>query len=151
MADVMTNTKNKVQEVGNSCAQAATSAAENVRNAAGYMADHAKDAANTASKQVANAGTYLDTKAEEATAALSGGLKAAGDALRQSGPHDGRLGQASSAVAQTLSDTGAYLEREGLQGIGNDLTCLIKRNPIPALLIGVGLGFLVARASSRRA
>jgi len=150
MADVISNAKNKVQEVGNSCAQAATGAAEGIRNAAGYVADQAKDVASSASKQAANAGSYLDSKAEEATAALGGGLKAAGEAIRQNAPHDGRLGQASSAVAQTLSDTGAYLEREGLQGMGSDLATLIKKNPIPALLIGIGLGFLVARASSTR-
>jgi len=148
MADVMTSAKNKIQEAGNTCATAATGAAESVRNAAGYVADQAKDVAGNASKQMANAGSYLGNQAEEATSALSSRLKAAGEAIRENGPHDGRLGQATSTVAQTLSDTGDYLEREGLQGIGNDLTCLIKRNPIPALLLGIGLGFLVARASS---
>jgi len=151
MVDVMTNAKEKIQEAGNTCAQAASGAAESIRNAAGYVANQAKDVASSASKNAANAGSYLDGKAEEATSALGGGLKAAGEAIRQNAPHDGRLGQASSAVAQTLSDTGSYLEREGLQGIGNDLTNLIKKNPIPALLIGIGLGFLVARATSTKA
>ena len=76
-------------------------------------------------------------------------MKAAADAIRHNAPHDGRLGQASTAVAQSLTDTGAYLEREGLEGIAKDITTLIKKNPIPALMIGIGLGFLVARASSR--
>jgi hypothetical protein len=155
MADVMTTAKNKIQEAGNSAAQAANSAAnttaEGVRNAANYVADQAKELANNASKGVACAGSFLDTKADEATHALGGGLKAAGDAIRQNAPHDGRIGQASSAVAQGLADTGDYIEREGVKGIGNDLVCLIKRNPIPALLVGIGLGFLVARASSPRA
>jgi len=150
MADVMTSAKNKLQEAGNTCAQAATGAAESARSAANYVADQAKEVASNASKGAANVGSYLDTKAEEATSSIAGGLKAAGEAIRQNAPHDGRLGQASSAVAQTLSDTGDYLQREGLQGIGNDLACLVKRNPIPALLIGVGLGFLIARASTNR-
>lgn len=150
MADVVTNTKNKVQEVGNTCAQAANTAAEGVKSAANYVADQARDAAGNASKTAASVGTYLDNKAEGATSAVAGGLKAAGEAIRQNVPHEGRLGQASSAVAQTLSDTGEYLEREGLHGIGNDLACMIKKNPIPALLLGIGLGFLVARASSSR-
>ena len=33
-----------------------------------------------------------------------------------------------------------------LREIGDDLTNLIRRNPIPALLLGVGVGFLLARA-----
>jgi len=151
MADVMTNAKNKVQEMGNQASQAASNAAENVKSAASYVADQAKDVASNASKQAANVGSYLDSKAEDATAALGSGLRSASEAIRQNAPHEGRLGQASSAVAQTLSDTGDYLEREGLKGIGNDLTALIKRNPIPALIIGIGLGFLVARAASTRA
>ena len=34
-----------------------------------------------------------------------------------------------------------------LSGIGEDLTGMIRRNPVPALLIGIGLGFLIARAT----
>jgi hypothetical protein len=34
--------------------------------------------------------------------------------------------------------------------MAGDLTNLIKRNPIPSLLIGVGLGFLLARITSSR-
>ena len=33
--------------------------------------------------------------------------------------------------------------------MAEDLTDLIRRNPIPALLVGVGLGFLLARATTR--
>jgi len=139
-----------MQEAGNTCAQAANTATDAVKGAASYVADQAKDMASNASKGAANVGSYLEGKAGDATSAISGGLKAAGDAIRQNAPHDGRLGQASAAVAQSLSDTGDYLEREGLQGIGKDLTCLIKRNPIPSLLLGIGLGFLVARATSSR-
>ena len=140
MADMSTTAKNKVQEAGNAASQAASGAAEGVKTAAGYVADQAKDAANYASKGVASAGSYLDHKAEDATNALGGGLKAAADAIRHNAPHDGRLGQASTAVAQSLTDTGAYLEREGLEGIAKDITTLIKKNPIPALMIGIGLG-----------
>jgi len=139
MADVSTTAKNKVEELGNTCAQAASNASEGLRNAAGYVADQAKDFAGSASQ-----------KAEDATAAIGSRLRAAGDAIRQSGPHDGRMGQASSAVAQTLSNTGEYLEREGLQGIEHEITGMIKRNPIPALLMGIGLGFLIAQATARR-
>ena len=139
MADVMSSAKNKFQEVGNQAVEAANTAADNVRNAAGYVVDQVKDMAKAGS-----------ARAEDATHAIGGGLRAASDAIRQNLPQDGRLGQATSAVAQGLSETGDYIEREGLEGIGSDLTNLIKRNPIPALLLGIGLGFLVARATTSR-
>jgi hypothetical protein len=36
--------------------------------------------------------------------------------------------------------------REVLSGMMGDVTSLIKRNPIPALLIGLGVGVLIGRA-----
>jgi hypothetical protein len=59
-------------------------------------------------------------------------------------------GEASTAVANTLENTGRHLQKEGLKGIADDVTNLIRRNPIPALLVGLGVGFLIARATTRR-
>lgn len=150
MADATTMAKNKAQEAANTFAQGATGAADNVKRAAGYVAEQANEAASNASKGIANAGSYLDQKAEDAACAIGGGLKAAGDAVRQNIPQEGRLGQASSAVAQRLTETGDYLEREGFEGIVKDVSSVIRKNPIPALLIGIGLGVLVARATASR-
>jgi len=146
MADVMKTATSKAQEVGNSCAQAANTAADTLKGAASYATDQVKEAASNVSK----AGSYLGSKAEDATSAVGSGLKAAGEAVRNYGPQEGQFGQATSSVARSLSDTGDYVEREGLSGIGSDLTSLIKNNPIPALLLGIGLGFLFARATSSR-
>ena len=46
-------------------------------------------------------------------------------------------------------NTGRYLQEEGLKGIAEDVTNLIRRNPIPALLAGVGVGFLIGRITTR--
>jgi hypothetical protein len=48
-------------------------------------------------------------------------------------------------VAGALETSGKYLEEKNLTGMVDDLTDLVRKNPIPALLIGVGLGFLLAR------
>jgi hypothetical protein len=53
-------------------------------------------------------------------------------------------------VAGALESSGRYLEEQGLSGIGEDLTNLIRRNPLPAILLGIGLGFLLARATTSR-
>jgi hypothetical protein len=52
-------------------------------------------------------------------------------------------------VASALDSSGRYLEEQGLSGMAEDVTNLIRRNPIPAMLIGVGLGFLLARLTRR--
>ena len=56
------------------------------------------------------------------------------------------MGAAASKVADTLERGGHYLKEEGVPGMAEDLTGLIKRNPIPALLLGIGVGYLIGRA-----
>jgi len=70
--------------------------------------------------------------------------------LRENLPREGVLGTASSTVARGLETGGRYLERESFQGMADDLTSIIRRNPIPAILIGIGLGFVLARATTSR-
>jgi hypothetical protein len=150
MADTMSAVKNKIQDVSNSVGQAASCAAENVKNVAGNFADVAKAAACNMSKEGQQAASYVGQKAGEATSVVGDRLRAAGDAIRQNVPQEGSLGQASNAVASTLENTGDYIKREGLEGMFNDVTCMIKKNPIQSLFVGIGLGFLMARATSNR-
>jgi hypothetical protein len=56
------------------------------------------------------------------------------------------MGTAASRVADTLETGGRYLQEHGLSGIGDDFSNLIRRNPIPAVLVGIGVGFLLARS-----
>jgi len=67
------------------------------------------------------------------------------DTVRHQGPESGMLGSASHAVADTLDHTGKYIEDRNLSGMMDDVTGLIKRNPIPAVLVGLGVGFLLGR------
>lgn len=84
-------------------------------------------------------------RAESATDAVGERLRSAGEAVRD------KAERAGGAVAHTLDSTGHYLQEEGLSGAATDLTVLIRRHPIPALFLGLGIGYLVAQAMSRRA
>ena len=108
--------------------QAAHTAAQKGREMAGYVSDKAKGAATSATNSVGE------------------GLKSLGDTVRDRAP----ASTATTAVADTLEHTGRYLQEEGLGGAANDLTELIRRNPIPALLVGIGFGFLIAQATSTK-
>jgi hypothetical protein len=59
------------------------------------------------------------------------------------------LGAAASTLAGGLESGGHYLQEEGLQGIAADVTNMIRRNPVPAMLVGVAVGFLIARVTAR--
>jgi len=127
-----TDIKNKAEELG-------TTALDKAKEAASTVADKARDAASAAGQ-----------KAEDATAAVGHGMRSLAGTIREHTPREGVLGTASSTVAKTLESGGRYLEQEGLSGVMDDLTNMVRRNPLPALLIGVGIGFLLARATTRR-
>jgi len=111
----------------------------------GSMAEKARDLASTAGEKVRDVASNVGQKAEDATSAVASSMKSLAGTIRESVAHGGMLGAASSTVASTLESSGRYLQEEGLRGIGEDLTQLIRRNPIPALLLGVGLGYLLAQ------
>jgi hypothetical protein len=50
-------------------------------------------------------------------------------------------------VAGALDSAGKYLQEEGVSGMAEDVTDMIRRHPIPALLVGIGIGYLLARVT----
>jgi hypothetical protein len=89
--------------------------------------------------------TLVEGKANQATRALGAGLESLGCTIRTHEPDEGVLHAAGEAIAAKLERGGRYLETHGLSSIGKDLTNLVRRNPIPALLLGLGAGLVLAR------
>jgi len=115
-------------------------------NAAKSKAQEVASAVTDKAKQAASA---IGHKAEDATHAVSGGLKSLADTIRDKGPQEGMMGGATSSIASGLESSAKYLQEEGIKGIADDMTNLIRRNPLPAMLVGVGLGYILARATAR--
>jgi hypothetical protein len=113
------------------------------------VAETAKEGASKAGEMIKDAGSFVGRKADDAARSVGGGMESLGSTIRDKGPHSGMLGSATSAVAGTLESSGHYLHEQGLGGMAEDVTNTIRRHPIPALLLAVGLGFLCARALGR--
>jgi hypothetical protein len=96
-----------------------------------------------------DAAAAVGEKANAAASAVGEGMTSLAHSLREKAPQTGMLGTASSRVASGLESGGRYLQQEGFEGMMNDLTHLIRSNPIPALLVGVGVGFLLAQIRRR--
>jgi hypothetical protein len=111
--------------------------------------EKAKEAASGAAATVGAAATSAGRRAEEAASAVGGGMKSLAGTIREHAPREGMLGTASTNVARTLESGARYLEQEGFTGLAEDFSALVRRNPIPAVLIGIGFGFLLARTTSR--
>lgn len=109
----------------------------------------AKEAASAVGEMVTSAagtvGSTVSSTMDKATSATGSGVKHLGETIREKGPQEGFLGNASRAVADSLEGSGGYLEREGFSGMMEDVSGLIRRNPMPAILLGIGLGFLIGR------
>jgi len=118
---------------------------EKAKDAASTVLDKTKDAASSVGEMVSNAASNVGKKAEDMTASAGAGIKSFGDTLSHKAPHEGFLGDASQAVARGIKEGGKYIEEAGLGGMADDVTELIRRNPVPAVLIGLGLGFLLGR------
>jgi len=143
------NEADKAKEAASGAADkmkdAASHASQAVSGAASAVGQKASEVASAVGHKASDVASTVGHKAQDATAAVGRGMETLGEKIREKGPEAGMFGKATEAVACTLEKGGKYLEEKKLSGMAEDLTDLIKRNPIPALLVGIGLGFLLAR------
>jgi uncharacterized protein YjbJ (UPF0337 family) len=55
-------------------------------------------------------------------------------------------GAAATAATDAVAGAGTYLQDKGVQALPGDLAGLIRRYPVPALLVGLGIGFVLGRS-----
>ena len=108
-----------------------------------------KGVVTKAGEMASSAATAVGEKAGQGVAAVGSGMESLAGTIREHAPQSGIMGTASTRVAETLESGGRYLREEGLKGMTEDLTDLIRKNPIPAVLMGIGFGFLLARLTRR--
>jgi hypothetical protein len=118
---------------------------DKAKDAAGNVIDKAKQAASTVAEKAKDVAGAVGDKADTTVSSVGSGMQSLAGTIRDKGPSSGVLGGAASGVASALDTSGRYLEEQGLSGIADDMTNLIRRHPIPAVLIGVGVGYLLAR------
>jgi hypothetical protein len=136
-------------ELKNKAENAGAAGMDKAKEIASSAVDTAKEAAASVVHTMGEAASAVGDKANEATSAVGSGMESLAGTIRQHTPHEGMLGKASTSVADNLETGGRYLQEEGLSGMADEVTNLIRRNPIPAVLIGIGLGFLLAKVTTR--
>jgi uncharacterized protein YjbJ (UPF0337 family) len=100
---------------------------------------------------------YQDRLAGSSGTAATGGTTAAigekigslAETLRDKAPQEGAMRTAATAVADTLEGAGSYLQQKEIKDIAGDLKNLIRQYPIASLLVGIGIGYLIARSRGR--
>ena len=56
------------------------------------------------------------------------------------------IGIACDKADRTMASDAAQHPGDYLKAGGNEVTDLVRRYPIPALLVGIGIGFMLAKA-----
>jgi hypothetical protein len=119
-------------------------------------ADQAQAAAASAGKMARHAGAAIGALASQAagdlgqevdalTTSAGAHLHELGNQLSAHAPQSGLLGSASQGVARAAQNGGDSLEGAKVAGLTEGVAQLIRRNPLPAFFVGIGLGLLVAR------
>jgi uncharacterized protein YjbJ (UPF0337 family) len=89
-------------------------------------------------------GATAAKKANEAAPVIGEKMKSLADVIRGKAPREGKIGTTATKVAGGLESASHYLEEKKFDHLGEDFRGLVRRYPLRSLLIGLGLGFLLA-------
>jgi uncharacterized protein YjbJ (UPF0337 family) len=117
-----------------------------------HLEEYGEKAAGTIAGMTAKArelGSTAARKANEAAPVLGEKMESLATRIREKAPHEGRLGTTATKVAGGLESASCYLREKKFEHLGQDLKGLVRRYPLQSLLVGLGLGFLLAGRSHR--
>jgi hypothetical protein len=90
-------------------------------------------------------GANAASKANDAATAVGEKMGSLAIAIRANAPNEGRVGTVASTIADGLTSASSYLRDKKYGNLAKDVTGLVRTYPIHSLLIGVGVGYLIAR------
>lgn len=137
--------ESKAGQAGDQAKQQAQGMMDKAKDAAGNVADQASHLASSAMDSVRDAAGNLRERAGQGATAVAGGMHNLAGTLRDHAGDGGMMGQASGYAADTLEGGARYLQDHSLDGMTDDLGAMIRKNPVPAVLVGVGVGFVLGR------
>jgi uncharacterized protein YjbJ (UPF0337 family) len=106
-------------------------------------------AVGTISVKARELGATAARRANEAAPVIGEKMKSLASAIRGKAPHEGKIGTTATKVAGGLESASYYLQEKKFDHLGEDVRGLVRRYPLQSLLVGVGLGFLLARRNKK--
>jgi hypothetical protein len=125
--------------------EAGASLSEMTRLAAAAVGAIASHAASDVSVLAGETVRVFGKKADELAYNAGIGIQGLGDLLSKNSPEAGILRNASDAVAGVVKEGGKYLKDAKLTGLTEDVSHVIRRNPIQSVLIAAGVGWFIGR------
>jgi uncharacterized protein YjbJ (UPF0337 family) len=90
-------------------------------------------------------GATAVSKANQAATVVGEKMGSLASVIREKAPHEGVIATTATAVAGGLESASSYLQEKKFANLATDLTALIRSYPVQSLLVGVGVGYLLAR------
>jgi uncharacterized protein YjbJ (UPF0337 family) len=106
--------------------------------------DKTEGAVASMSAKVQELGGTAARKANEAAPIIGEKMKSLASVIREKAPREGAIGTTATKVAEGLESASYYLQEKKFDHLGEDFRGLVRRYPLQSLLIGLGLGILVA-------
>jgi len=123
----------------------ANQAMDKAKEAGTSVMEKASDMASQVGQGARKMAEDFGDRAESGVASVGSGIRNLAGAVRERAPHEGFMGSAASSVADTLDQTGNYLEHHGFGSMGEDVTAMVRKNPVPCLFAAAAVGYLLAR------
>ena len=89
------------------------------------------------------------TRPKEVTTLVGEKLESLAGVIREKAPQEGAVATAAIAVADKLEVAGSYLQEKPLKEIPRDMSTLVRHYPMHALLLGMSIGYFLARSRRR--
>ena len=107
----------------------------------GELKETAEEKAKTLTEKAKSAASAVGDKASEMASSVAEGASRAASAVGD------KVDEGMSAVGGSMRTMGNYLEEHGVRDLGQEVTNLVRKHPIPSLLVAIGLGFFLARST----
>ena len=90
-------------------------------------------------------GATAANKANGAATLVGEKIGSLANVIREKAPREGTMATAVTAVVDRLESTSSYLREKKFENLAKDVTALVRTYPVQSILVGVGLGYLLAR------
>jgi hypothetical protein len=118
----------------------------NMQNAAGNLADKTRDATRSTVESVRDTATGVMDRAKDVAGNVADTARDWASGAVNAVKDSDVVNKAEQYVSNAWETGSRYIHEHNLSDMAEDVAGVIRRNPIPAMLVGIGLGFILARS-----
>jgi len=142
-------TADKAHDTVDRATDAAHSTVDKVTDKAQQVAGDVKEKAQQVADKAQDLGQQAVDRADATTTTVGEKMTDVAQTIRDKAPTTGPVANVADTAADTLQRAGTYLQQQDLADMRADLEGIIRRHPMESMLVGLGVGYLLARSMRR--